>query len=344
MNEKIGPGHLQRKAMLYVRQSSPHQVAHNQESRRLQLAMKSRLEQLGWSEIEIIDEDQGRTASGSVTRSGFERLVAEVSLGRVGAVAARELSRFARNSRDWQQLIEVCQVVDTVLIDQETVYDARRSNDRLLLGLKGSLNEYELDLLRQRGWEARQEKARRGELLLAPPIGYVVGECGYEKDPDQRVRQAIRQVFDKFQQLGTVRQVLFWFVDNDLQLPARRHINGTWQTIWRHPNYAAIYSILTHPIYGGAYVYGKTQQVSRWVNGSPRRHIVARPHDQPMVLLPQRHEGYVSWEEFQRIQKLIAANNNRKADQGTGGAARHGVALLSGLLRCGRSTGENQLG
>jgi DNA invertase Pin-like site-specific DNA recombinase len=168
MNDKIGPGHLQRKAVLYVRQSSPHQVAHHQESRRLQLAMRDRLEQLGWSEIEIIDEDQGRTASGTVTRAGFERLVADVSLGRVGAVAARELSRFARNSRDWQQLIEVCRVVDTVLIDQETVYDARRSNDRLLLGLKGSLNEYELDLLRQRGLEARQEKARRGELILAP--------------------------------------------------------------------------------------------------------------------------------------------------------------------------------
>ena len=164
MNEKIGPGHLPRKAMLYVRQSSPHQVAHNLESRRLQLAMKNRLEQLGWSEIEIVVEDQGRTANGSVSRSGFERLVAEVSLGRAGAISARELSRFARNSRDWQQLIEVCRVVDTVLIDQETVYDARRSNDRLLLGLKGSLNEYELDLLRQRGLEARQEKAGRGEL------------------------------------------------------------------------------------------------------------------------------------------------------------------------------------
>jgi len=299
------------------------------------LAMKNRLEELGWSEIEIIDEDQGRTASGSVTRSGFERLVAEVSLGRVGAVAARELSRFARNSRDWQQLIEVCLVVDTVLIDQETVYDARRSNDRLLLGLKGSLNEYELDLLRQRGLEARQEKARRGELLLAPPIGYLTGECHYEKDPDQRVQQAIRQVFDKFLELGTVRQVLLWFVENDLQLPTRRNVNGTWQTVWRRPNYGAIYTFLTHPIYGGAYVYGKTQQVTRWVNGSPRRHVVTRPHDQPMVLLPQRHEGYVSWEEFQRIQQLITANHI-KANEGTGGAARNGAALLSGLLRCGR--------
>jgi len=164
MNDKITPVHLQRKAMLYIRQSSPHQVMHHQESRRLQYAMKDRLQLLGWSEIETIDEDLGRSASGLVARSGFERLVAEVSLGRVGAVGARELSRLARNSRDWQQLIEVCRIVDTLLIDQDTVYDARRSNDRLLLGLKGSMNEYELDLLRQRAVEARQEKASRGEL------------------------------------------------------------------------------------------------------------------------------------------------------------------------------------
>ncbi len=336
MNEKVGPGHLQRKAVLYVRQSSPHQVVHNQESRRLQLAMRDRLVELGWLEIEIIDEDLGRTASGVVARSGFERLVAEVSLGHVGGVAARELSRFARNSRDWQQLIEVCRIVDTVLIDQESVYDARRSNDRLLLGLKGSLNEYELDLLRQRGLEARREKAQRGELILPPPIGYLAGERGYEMDPDRRVQQAIRQVFDKFLEVGTVRQVLFWFVEHDLQLPTRRSVNGTWQTVWRRPNYGAIYSMLTHPIYGGAYVYGKTQQAIRWVNGTPRRHIKTLPHDQPMVLLPQRHEGYVVWDEFQRIQKLIANNNSMKADQGTGGAARNGVALLSGLLRCRR--------
>ena len=166
VSDKITPAHLQRKAMLYIRQSSAHQVMNNHESRRLQYGMKERLQQLGWSEIETIDEDLGRSASGQVARAGFERLVAEVSLGRVGAVAARELSRFARNSRDWQQLIEVCRIVDTLLIDQETVYDSRRSNDRLLLGLKGSMNEYELDLLRQRALdgvlrEARQSGVRR---------------------------------------------------------------------------------------------------------------------------------------------------------------------------------------
>ena len=164
MHEKIRPHHLERKAILYVRQSSAHQVLHNRESSALQYAMRDRLAALGWSRIETVDDDLGRSAAGGVTRAGFDRMVAEVCLGKVGAVAAREVSRFARNSRDWQQLIEMCRVVDTVLIDQETVYAPRQGNDRLLLGLKGSLNEYELDLLRQRSLSARYEKARRGEL------------------------------------------------------------------------------------------------------------------------------------------------------------------------------------
>lgn len=176
MSEKILSQHLARKAVLYVRQSSAYQVMHNVESQRLQYAMKERLQQLGWHQIEVVDEDLGRSAAGTVTRSGFERMVAEVCLGRVGAAAAREVSRFARNSREWQQLVEVCRVVDTLLIDQETVYAPRQSNDRLLLGLKGSLNEYELDLLRQRSLEARREMAKRGELVVAAPVGFVKTE------------------------------------------------------------------------------------------------------------------------------------------------------------------------
>ena len=181
--DKIGPQHLRRKAILYVRQSSAHQVLHNRESGALQYAMRDRLTALGFTEIEVIDEDLGRSAAGSVQRSGFERMVAEVCLGKVGAVCAREVSRFARNSRDWQQLIEMCRVVDTVLVDQETIYAPRHGNDRLLLGLKGSLNEYELDLLRQRSLSARHEKARRGELVVSAPVGFVkVG------DPMKRIQ------------------------------------------------------------------------------------------------------------------------------------------------------------
>jgi DNA invertase Pin-like site-specific DNA recombinase len=192
MSDKVKPHHLERKAILYIRQSSAYQVSHNLESQKLQYAMQERLQQLSWREIEVVDEDLGRSAAGTVTRAGFERMVAEVCLGKVGAVAAREVSRFARNRREWQQLVEVCRIVDTLLVDQETVYSPRQSNDRLLLGLKGSLNEYELDLLRQRSLEARREKARRGELLVTPAVGYVkTEEQHWEKDPDRRVQQAV---------------------------------------------------------------------------------------------------------------------------------------------------------
>src|SRR5258705_573027 len=190
-SDKVRAHHLERKALLYVRQSSAHQVLHNRESSALQYAMRDRLMALGWSEVDVIDDDLGRSAAGAVQRAGCERMVAEVCLGKVGAVCAREVSRFARNSRDWQQLIEMCRVVDTVLIDQETIYAPRHGNDRLLVGLKGSLNEYELDLLRQRSLSARYEKARRGELVVAAPEGFVKDIDRLDKDPDRRVNYAI---------------------------------------------------------------------------------------------------------------------------------------------------------
>src|SRR5262249_36808156 len=181
------------------------------------------LRQLGWSQIEVIDEDLGRSADGGTHRSGFERTVAEVCLGQVGAVAAREVSRFARNSREWQQLVEMCRIVDTLLVDHDAVDSPRQSNDRLLLGLKGSLNEYELDLLRQRSVEARYEKAWRGELLVSVPVGFLKTEDQrMEKTPDRRIQEAVLLVIRKFQELGSVRSVLLWFLEEGLELPVRR--------------------------------------------------------------------------------------------------------------------------
>jgi DNA invertase Pin-like site-specific DNA recombinase len=331
MSDKIRPQHLARKAMLYVRQSSAYQVAHNLESQKLQYAMQDRLRQLGWREIEVVDEDLGRSAAGMQARAGFERMVAEVCLGRVGAVAAREVSRFARNSREWQQLVEVCRVVDTVLIDQESVYAPRAGNDRLLLGLKGSLNEYELDLLRQRSLEARREKAKRGELIVIAPVGFrKTEEQRLEKDPDLRVQEAIRLVFHQFVQIGSVRQTLLWFLEHGLQLPA---CTPRGEVHWKRPAYGTIYGILTNPLYGGAYAYGKTERTIRYEGSEPREYDRRKPRNEWSVLIPEAHEGYVEWQEFERIQRAISANARLA---GQAGAARNGPALLAGLLRCRR--------
>ena len=330
MSDKIRPHHLERKAILYVRQSSAHQVLHNRESSALQYPRRGRLTALGWSEIETVDDDLGRSAAGGVVRAGFERMVAEVCLGKVGAVAAREVSRFARNSRDWQQLIEMCRVVDTVLIDQETVYAPRQSNDRLLLGLKGSLNEYELDLLRQRSLSARYEKARRGELVVAAPVGFVKAGDRLEKDPDRRVQQAITLVFDKLVELGSARQTLLWFHEHGLDLPTRRN-NG--DVTWRRPSYATIHKMITNPIYGGAYAYGKTCVATGYDGSGVRVSSRRKPRGEWLALMPGAHEGYVDWERAEAIRKMVSNNVPTSRHHG---APKHGNALLAGLVRCRR--------
>ncbi|EJL54864.1 site-specific recombinase, DNA invertase Pin [Rhizobium sp. CF122] len=327
MHEKIGPHHLERKAILYVRQSSAHQVLHNRESSTLQYAMRDRLTALGWSRIETVDDDLGRSAAGGVTRAGFDRMVAEVCLGKVGAVAAREVSRFARNSRDWQQLIEMCRVVDTVLIDQEAVYAPRQGNDRLLLGLKGSLNEYELDLLRQRSLSARYEKARRGELVVTVPVGFLKVGDRIEKDPDRRIQDAIALVFNKVAELGSARQALLWFLEHGLDLPVRR---ADGDVIWRRPNYATIHRMIANPIYGGAYAYGKSRSVPGY---GGRSGIRRKARDEWLALIPDAHEGYVSWERAEEIRKMVSDNVPASRHHG---APKHGDALLAGLFRCKR--------
>jgi DNA invertase Pin-like site-specific DNA recombinase len=330
VSDKIKPHHVERKAILYVRQSSAYQVQNNLESQKLQYAMRDRLCSLGWHDIEVVDEDLGRTASGTVTRAGFERMVAEVCLGQVGAVAAREVSRFARNSREWQKLVEVCRVVDTLLIDQEMVYTPRQSNDRLLLGLKGSLNEYELDLLRQRSVEARREKAKRGELIVVAPAGYVKGEDRLEKDPDRRVQERVLLVFSKFFELGSARQTLLWFLEQGLQVPVSAPRD---QVVWRRPQYSTIYTMLTNPAYAGAYAYGRTEHSLQYEQGQPRRRSRRKPRQQWWALIRDTHEGYISWKQFEEIQHMMTHNLPIGDRSGT---AKIGSGLLAGLLRCRR--------
>lgn len=331
MNDKIKPHHRDRKAVLYIRQSSAYQVANNLESQKLQYGMRDRLDQLGWKNIEVIDEDLGQTASGVIARSGFEKLVAAVCLGEVGAVAARELSRFARNSREWQQLIDMCRVVDTILIDNEQVYSPRISNDRLLLGLKGNLNEYELDVLRQRSLEARYAKARRGELLAAVPVGFLkTDDQRYELDPNRQVQERIRLVFSKFFELGSVRQTLMWFIEEDIKV-ASRTAKGDLR--WNIPRFAGIYKILDNPAYAGVYAYGKTEHGHRYDNGVSRKVTRRRDRSEWIAFIPDHHEGYISLEQHEEIRRMI--DENHRGFQKTG-AVRRGPALLSGLFRCRR--------
>src|SRR5580700_8746678 len=255
---KITADHLRRAAYIYVRQSTLDQVQHNHESRRRQYALAGRARQLGWQEVVVLDEDLGRSGSG-IARPGFERLIAAVGQGRVGAVVSIEASRLARNGRDWHTLLEFCGLVGSLIIDEDGVYDPRQPNDRLLLGMKGTMSEMELSVLRQRSLEALKQKARRGELFMTVAIGYVrVGHNRIEKDPDRRVGEAITLVFAKFAEMQSVRQVHLWFRHERVPLPAVTYGAEGRLIEWKLPVYNTILHILTNPIYAGAYAFGRT--------------------------------------------------------------------------------------
>ena len=334
---KITADHLGRGAFVYIRQSTADQLLNNPESRHRQYGLADRARQLGWTTVELIDDDLGRSGGG-VSRPGFERLLAAICAGRVGAVFAIEASRLVRNGRDWHTLIEFCGLVGTVIVDEDGIYDPRHPNDRLLLGMKGTMSELELSLFRQRSQEALKQKARRGELFLGVAAGYVrIGRDRIEKDPDQRVQDALRLVFAKFAELRSVRQVHVWLRDDGIALPVACHSAAEGRGIvWRLPLYNTVHNILTNPIYAGAYVFGRTMSKVSVEDGRKRvKRGLRRPQSEWDVLLKDQHEGYITWSEFERNQQVIADNATGKGSATVRGAVRGGELLLAGLLRCG---------
>lgn len=337
MSAKITSDHLTRKAIVYVRQSTIAQVRENLESQRRQYALVDYARTLGFGDIELIDQDLGHSGATLAGRVGFQRLVAQVSLGAVGTVFCLEASRLARNNRDWHHLIDLCGLVGTLLIDPEGVYDPRLSNDRLLLGLKGTMSEFELTLFRQRSLEARHQKAVRGELRIPIPVGFRWTREGLlEKRPDLRIQQALDMVFTKFLELGSVRQTLFWLRDRQMSLPRCRSRHFDAEIEWAAPGYSTLLNILTNPLYAGAYAYGRTR--SRTTIVDERAHVT-RGHHKPIaewtVLVHDHRAGYITWDEYERNQKTLTDNANMKGRM-VRGAPRQGGALLAGLIRCGR--------
>lgn len=337
MTNKLTSDHLQRRAIVYVRQSTIIQVVQNRESQLRQYNLAGYARELGFVDVETIDEDLGRSGSGLTERPGFQRLVTEVCEGRIGAVFCLEASRLARNGRDWHHLIELCGLVGAVLIDAEGIYDPRVINDRLVLGLRGTMSEFELSILRQRSVEAIRQKAKRGELRFALPVGLCWGLAGkIELDPDSRVQNAIRLVFGKFQTLGSARQVLLWCHGEQITLPAVGYSESDHHIFWKPPLYSTILAILQNPMYAGAYAFGRTEARTRVVAGRPRKtagHL--KPREQWTVLIRDHHSGYISWEQFELNQKALAENAHMKSRMGRQ-RGRGGPSLLVGLLRCRR--------
>ena len=333
---KVTTEHLARSAYVYIRQSTVDQLTHNRESQRRQYGLVNRAKQLGWTDVEVIDDDLGRSGGG-IARPGFERLLAAICEARVGAVLAIEVSRLARNGRDWHTLIEFCGLVGTIIVDEDGIYDPRHPNDRLLLGMKGTMSELELSLFRQRSQEALKQKAQRGALVLGVAAGYVkVGRDRIEKNPDRRVQDALQLVFSKFAEFQSARQVHIWLRDEGIKLPVKSCGGEAHGIIWRLPAYNIVHNILTNPIYAGAYAFGRTTSRVSVENG--RKHVrrgVQRPMTEWDVLIKDHHEAYITWDEFERNLRVIANNANGKGSAKVKGAVRRGELLLPGLLRCG---------
>ncbi len=337
MSDKIKGHHLERAAYVYVRQSSLHQVRHHNEGRQRQYGLAERAREVGFEKVIVIDDDLGRSGSGTQERPGFGRLLAAVCQGMAGAVFASEASRLARNNRDWHHLVDLCALTETILIDDDGVYDPRQLNDRLLLGLKGTMSEFELGLLRQRAREAFEQKARRGHALWELPVGFVRTEdFRIEKTPDRQVQQALASVFQKFRELGSARQATLWYREERIALPKVKAGTAGQEVFWALPTSGRILQILRNPCYAGVFAYGRT--AARTIIEEGRARQVSRhrkPQQEWKVLLVNHHEGYISWEEYHQNQSLLESNVAMK-DGESSGAAKAGPALLAGLLRCGR--------
>jgi DNA invertase Pin-like site-specific DNA recombinase len=333
---KIAPRHLERLAVVYVRQSTTQQLVRHQESTRLQYGLVERALALGWprERVVVIDDDLGRSGVSAEGRPGFQRLVAEVGLDHVGVILGAEMSRLARSCRDWHQLLEVCALFGTLIADMDGLYAPSNYNDRLLLGLKGTMSEAELHVLKQRMLQGKLQKARRGELGMMVPIGYVRRPSGeVAKDPDEQVQSVVQLVFAQFEARGTVNGVLRYLVDNGIKVPVRLTSGPTKGELeWRRPNRVTLQNLLHNPAYAGAYVYGRRPV-------DPRRKKPGRPGTGKtvaapgswQVILKDRLPAYINWEQYER--NLEQLNENRAQALG---APRNGPALLSGLLRCGR--------
>jgi DNA invertase Pin-like site-specific DNA recombinase len=334
--DKIGARHCERQAVVYVRQSTMRQVEQNRESTRLQYGLADRACRLGWrqEQILVIDDDLGRSAASALDRPGFQRLVAEVGLGHVGLVLGIEVSRLARSCRDWHQLLEMCALFDTLIGDADGIYDPSTYNDRLLLGLKGTMSEAELHILKARMHEGRRAKAARGELVLGLPRGYVLKPSGeVALDPDEGVQQVIRLVFAVFERRRSVSGVLRYLVDHEIQLPDRIRTGPNKGDIrWNRPSRATLSDMLRHPAYAGAYVYGRRHHDGRLrVPGQPYSGRRFRRDPQTWTVLQQgAYPAYIDWGTFERNQEQMAANRNRYP-----GIPRGGGALLGGLVACG---------
>jgi len=339
ISNKIGQHHLDRKAVLYLRQSSDRQVQENLESQRLQYGLADWARDMGWTEVEIIDADLGFSASvGAPDRDGFDRLIELVVQGEVGIILSREASRLSRTDKDWCRVFEVCPLFDTLIGDGQQVYDLNLMDDQLVMGIKGTMSVVELRILQSRLRAAAEAKAQRGELDRLLPPGYVRDPSGKSvKDPDRRLREAIELVFRKFRELWSVRQTFLWFHSEGVELPVNKKRHGRMGIVWQLPTYSFVRDMLQNPYYAGVYVWGRRQTETVVAGGKVRKRqtgYVAR--EQWKVFLPDHHEAYIDWNTFEENQRLMRSNSlNIEGDEGVR-AVRSGQGLLVGLLRCGR--------